>query len=62
MMINFQVISTNAITIIGQDNPFHHSQPSLGQPQEEKGGTELVTGGQREKQASAPSSQAQRPS
>lgn len=54
MMINFQVISSNAIILLGQKNPLHHSKPRLGQPQEAEGGPELVTGVMREKQTSPP--------
>ena len=54
MMINFQVISSNAIILLGQENPLHHSKPRLGQPQEAEGGPELVTGVTREKQTSPP--------
>lgn len=55
MMINFQVISSNAITLIRQENPLHHSKPRLGQTWEAVGGgTELVTRVKREKQDSAP--------
>ena len=61
MMINFQVIRSNAIILLGQENPLHHSKPRLGQPQEAEGGPELVTGVTREKQTSPPSSQDRSP-
>lgn len=40
-MINFGVISTNAITVIAQENLLHHSQAKQRQPWEKKG-TELA--------------------